>query len=221
MNPETGIAKRTEPLVSAELDTCAACHSRRRVIAKDAVPGAPLLDSYAPGLLEPGLYHADGQIDGEVFEYGSFVQSRMYHAGVTCSNCHEPHSLALRAEGNGLCGQCHMPAKFDVAEHHHHQPGQCRRAVRQLSHADEDLHGRGSQARSQLSRAAAGSVGVDRHAERVHPVPYQPDPRTGPRTPSPDGIRTAGRPRPHYGTALNAGTDRSRRCGTATRSADP
>ena len=74
-------------------------------------------------LLEPGLYHADGQIDGEVFEYGSFLQSRMYHAGVTCSDCHEPHSLTLHAEGNALCGQCHLPAKFDTAEHHHHASG--------------------------------------------------------------------------------------------------
>jgi len=123
MNPETGIARRTEPLVSTELDTCAACHARRRPIAKDAAPGAPFLDSYAPAYLEPGLYHADGQIDGEVFEYGSFVQSRMCHAGVTCSDCHEPHSAKLRAEGNTLCGQCHMPARFDTAEHHHHQPG--------------------------------------------------------------------------------------------------
>lgn len=123
MNPETGIAKRTEPLVSAELDTCAACHSRRRVIAADAAPGAKLLDSHAPAYLEPGLYHADGQIDGEVFEFGSFVQSRMYHAGVTCSDCHEPHSLALRAEANALCGQCHLPVKYDAVEHHHHKPG--------------------------------------------------------------------------------------------------
>ena len=174
MNPETGIAKRTEPLASAELDACAACHSRRRVIAKDAQPGAPLLDSYAPADLEPGLYHADGQIDGEVFEYGSFVQSRMYHAGVTCSNCHEPHSLTLRAEGNALCGQCHMPAKFDTAEHHHHRTRQRRRAVRQLPHADEDLHGGGSAARSQHSCSAARPVGVDWHAERMHPMPYRP-----------------------------------------------
>jgi Tfp pilus assembly protein PilF len=123
MNPDTGIARRTEPLASAELDTCAACHSRRRVITKDAVPGTPFLDSYAPAYLEPGLYNADGQIDGEVFEYGSFVQSRMFQAGVTCSNCHEPHSLDLRAEGNALCSQCHLPTKFDTAEHHHHPPG--------------------------------------------------------------------------------------------------
>jgi predicted CXXCH cytochrome family protein len=123
MNPETGIARRTEPLASAELDSCSACHSRRRVIAKDAVVDGMFLDAYLPALLEPGLYHPDGQIDGEVFEYGSFVQSPMQHAGVTCSDCHDPHSLMLRAEGNGLCAQCHMPARFDVTEHHHHQPG--------------------------------------------------------------------------------------------------
>jgi Tfp pilus assembly protein PilF len=123
MNPETGIARRTAPLVSAEVDVCAACHARRKVIVKDAAPGAPFLDSYLPALLEPGLYHADGQIDGEVFEYGSFLQSRMHHAGVTCSDCHDPHSLKLRAEGNTVCSQCHMPEKFDTAEHHHHASG--------------------------------------------------------------------------------------------------
>jgi hypothetical protein len=73
MNLETGIARRTEPLASAELGTCSACHSRRRVNAKDTQPSAPLLDSYAPADLAPGLYHTDG----EVSEYGSFVQSRM------------------------------------------------------------------------------------------------------------------------------------------------
>jgi predicted CXXCH cytochrome family protein len=123
MNPETGIARRAEKLVSNELETCAACHSRRKVIAKNPVPGEPYLDSYLPALLEPGLYHADGQIDGEVYEYGSFLQSRVYAAGVTCSNCHDPHSAKLRAAGNALCGQCHMPEKFDVAAHHHHPPG--------------------------------------------------------------------------------------------------
>ncbi len=123
MNPATGIAERVEPLNSQELDICAGCHSRRKVIAQDSPAGSAFLDAYLPALLEPGLYHADGQIDGEVFEYGSFVQSRMYHAGVTCSNCHEPHGLALRAQGNGLCAQCHLPAKFDVAEHYHHPQG--------------------------------------------------------------------------------------------------
>jgi predicted CXXCH cytochrome family protein len=123
MNPDTGIARRTEKLVSPELDTCAACHSRRKVIAKNPVPGEPYLDAYLPALLQPGLYHADGQIDGEVYESGSFLQSRMHAAGVTCSNCHDPHSAKLRAQNNALCGQCHMPAKFDVVEYNHHRPG--------------------------------------------------------------------------------------------------
>ncbi len=123
MNPDTGIARRTAPLVSGELDICAACHARRKVITKNPKPGAPFLDSYLPAYLEQGYYHADGQIDGEMYEYGSFIQSRMHQVGVTCTNCHEPHSLKLRAEGNGLCAQCHLPAKFDLAEHYHHQPG--------------------------------------------------------------------------------------------------
>ena len=123
MKPETGIAQRTEKLTSNEIETCAACHSRRKVITKNPVPGEHYLDAYLPALLEPGLYHADGQIDGEVYEYGSFLQSRMRHAGVTCSDCHDPHSAKLRADGNALCGQCHMPGKFDVTEHYHHQPG--------------------------------------------------------------------------------------------------
>jgi hypothetical protein len=38
------------------------------------VPGEPFLDSYLPALLEAGLYHADGHIEGEVYEYGSFLQ---------------------------------------------------------------------------------------------------------------------------------------------------
>jgi len=123
MNPDTGIARRTEKLTSTELETCAACHSRRKGIAKSSLPGELYLDAYLPALLGPGLYHVDGQIDGEVYEYGSFLQSRMHAAGVTCSNCHDPHSARLRAEGNALCAQCHMPAKFDATQHHHHQPG--------------------------------------------------------------------------------------------------
>ncbi len=124
MNEQTGIARRTEaPRSSAVLDACGACHTRRKVIAEGNTPATRLLDRSMPALLEPGLYHADGQIDGEVFEVGSFMQSKMFAAGVTCTNCHDPHTGGLRASGNGLCAQCHAPPKFDVTEHHHHAPG--------------------------------------------------------------------------------------------------
>jgi tetratricopeptide (TPR) repeat protein len=47
----------------------------------------------------------------------------MYRAGVTCGDCHEPHSLKVRATGNGVCLQCHGPEKYDTAKHHFHRVG--------------------------------------------------------------------------------------------------
>lgn len=121
VDPETGNGKRLAPAVkTAEIDTCGRCHSRRSVIRESDAEGQPLLDSYRPALLEEGLYHADGQIDGEVYEYGSFLQSRMHAKGVTCSDCHEPHSLTLRRTGNALCTHCHSAPKFDTPDHHKH-----------------------------------------------------------------------------------------------------
>ena len=101
---------------------CGSCHSRRAVIGDLNKPG-DFHDQHKLQLLEPGLYHADGQIQDEVYVLGSFLQSKMYHKGVVCSNCHEPHSLNLRAEGNGVCAQCHKPQVFDRKEHHHHAEG--------------------------------------------------------------------------------------------------
>ena len=108
---------------NVQVDTCAACHSRRRPLGDGHHAGTPFLADYVPALLDDGLYHADGQILDEVFVWGSFVQSRMHRAGVVCSDCHEPHSLALRADGNDVCSQCHLPDRFDVAAHHHHETG--------------------------------------------------------------------------------------------------
>ncbi len=111
------------PNNTPELDTCAACHSRRARIVDDPRPGEPFLDTHQPALLRRGLYHDDGQVADEVYVYGSFLQSRMYEAGVRCSNCHEPHSATLRAEGNAVCASCHEPAHFDTPDHHRHPQG--------------------------------------------------------------------------------------------------
>lgn len=122
--PGSSSARRSLPRTGEkEIQTCARCHARRAQLFGDYRNGAPLLDSHLPAWLETPLYHADGQIEGEVYEYGSFLQSRMYREGVTCSDCHEPHSLKLRAAGNGVCLQCHTAAKFDTPTHHFHQPG--------------------------------------------------------------------------------------------------
>ena len=108
-----------------QVETCAKCHARRHVIHPDFRPGEELLDYYAPALLHEGLYHADGQIQDEVYVYGSFVQSKMHAKGIRCTDCHNPHSTQLMQQGNLLCTSCHQhPAgKYDVPAHHHHEPG--------------------------------------------------------------------------------------------------
>jgi tetratricopeptide (TPR) repeat protein len=121
-----GIARWEGPprqATQAGVETCAPCHSRARPLVDDPLPGQHFLDTHAPLLLVRGEYHADGQIQGEVFEWGSFAQSRMQRAGVVCADCHQPHSGRLRAEGNGVCTQCHLPARFEAPEHHRHAAG--------------------------------------------------------------------------------------------------
>jgi len=121
MDAKTGIAHLQHPAdTQTEIETCAQCHSRRSTAFPGARAGDPFLDHFNPALLSEPLYHADGQIHDEVYVYGSFLQSKMYAAGVTCSNCHNPHTMKLRAQGNALCAQCHLPQKFDTPEHHFH-----------------------------------------------------------------------------------------------------
>jgi len=102
------------------IDACAACHSRRSPLTDGAHQGTPFLDAYSPSLLDASLYFPDGQIQDEVFVWGSFVQSAMFDAGVTCSDCHDPHSLELRRDGNELCAGCHVASQFDTPAHHFH-----------------------------------------------------------------------------------------------------
>ena len=124
INSKTGNSERSVNKVSVkEIEICAQCHSRRSAISMDYSPGKPFLNHYMPRLLDEGMYFADGQIQDEVYVYGSFLQSKMYHAGVTCSDCHEPHSLRLRQPGNGVCLQCHAADKFETEKHHFHKDG--------------------------------------------------------------------------------------------------
>lgn len=123
IDPETGNAVRSAPrTTSRELEVCAQCHARRSAITEDYVAGEPFLDHYRPALLERGLYHVDGQQLDEVYAWGSFLQSRMHAKGVTCSDCHDPHSGSLRAEGDALCAGCHAPEKYARSAHHRHAP---------------------------------------------------------------------------------------------------
>src|SRR5262249_19091769 len=57
----------------------------------------------------------------ETYNYGPFKQSRMFAAGVTCGDCHEPHAAKLRAPGDGVCLQCHAGDKYAAAAHSRHE----------------------------------------------------------------------------------------------------
>ncbi|QNK00133.1 tetratricopeptide repeat protein [Dyella telluris] len=123
-NPASGNPVRSTPLTTRrEVETCAVCHSRRGIIAKDTAPTGRLMDTHDPSLLAEGRYHADGQQLDEVYVYASFLQSRMYAKGVTCSDCHDPHTGKTRAQGNALCESCHTPAVYDTAQHTMHKEG--------------------------------------------------------------------------------------------------
>ncbi|MFN2221288.1 MAG: multiheme c-type cytochrome, partial [Candidatus Promineifilaceae bacterium] len=78
-----------------QIKLCAPCHSRRFQLGDNPHKEGELLDVMVPQLLSQGLYYPDGQIQEEVYVYGSFVQSKMYQRGVRCSDCHDVHSLKL------------------------------------------------------------------------------------------------------------------------------
>ncbi len=121
INTDTGLASRSPTRKShLEIEICARCHTRRSMQWDKYAHGRPLMDTHLPATLDDSLYYADGQIDDEVYVYGSFLQSKMFQKGVTCSDCHDPHTLQLKAEGNQLCGSCHLAAKFNTPKHHFH-----------------------------------------------------------------------------------------------------
>ena len=123
--PDSGatIAQRDKPADDTLMNACWACHARRSTLVEGAMPGLPLQDTHLPALLTQPTYYADGQQRDEDYTWGSFRQSKMYQKGVTCLDCHEPHSLKLRAEGNALCTRCHKADEFDSSKHHFHETG--------------------------------------------------------------------------------------------------
>ncbi|MCU4676243.1 multiheme c-type cytochrome [Catenovulum sp. 2E275] len=113
------IANPDDTRPTQHIDMCGGCHSRRMLL-EDIEVGASYHNQYRLELLTENTYFDDGQIQDEVFVLGSFLQSKMHQNGVTCQNCHNPHSGQLVAQGNALCAQCHAANVFDTPEHHHH-----------------------------------------------------------------------------------------------------
>ncbi len=121
VDPRTQSPVRSQPRASdREIDVCARCHARRAQMTDAIKAGDRFDDGFSASLLEPVLFHDDGQQRDEVYTYASFLQSRMYAKGVTCGDCHDPHTGTLRRSGNAVCTMCHLPSKYDAPQHHRH-----------------------------------------------------------------------------------------------------
>ncbi len=117
--------------------TCAPCHARNELLTADFQPGDSYHDHYRLVLpTDAAVFYPDGQVRDEDFNWTSVQLSRMGHAGVTCLDCHDPHSTKtlLPSSNNQLCLQCHTaPGRvlasgaravpIDPVAHSHHATG--------------------------------------------------------------------------------------------------
>ena len=118
-----------------QIESCAKCHARRSMVHPSHHAGNKFLDHFLPEVTQPWspemqvpTYHVDGQIDDEVYVYGSYIQSKMFHQGVKCTDCHDAHTTKLYHYDNQLCTRCHVPdeknpAGYDNPGHHFHAMG--------------------------------------------------------------------------------------------------
>jgi nitrate/TMAO reductase-like tetraheme cytochrome c subunit len=75
-------------------------------------------------------FWANGTAKKNRTQGNEFVHDAMYKHGITCINCHNPHSLSNRAdkpEGNKACMKCHSfgsvvgPHQSSLEAHTHHK----------------------------------------------------------------------------------------------------
>src|SRR5699024_8054684 len=105
-----------------QIQSCAGCHSFREKLPANYQHQGTFMDYFDPMLPHPPYYFSDGQIQDEVYVFGSFLQSEMYDHEVECTDCHNPHTLKLKDSiiDNSLCMQCHDNS-YNSKQHHFHK----------------------------------------------------------------------------------------------------
>ncbi|MEH0861529.1 ammonia-forming cytochrome c nitrite reductase subunit c552 [Halobacteriovorax sp. DPLXC-1] len=98
---------------------CLSCHSLREDMTSNANYTNDYLNQFSPRIVSEQHYQLDGQQDEEAFVGGSFMQSKMFHKGVKCINCHSPHTGKLKSQGNSLCLQCHTQNYAEISHTQH------------------------------------------------------------------------------------------------------
>ena len=112
-------------------EVCLQCHMRNRDKRLETVeltelfgdvrdyprgfePGRPLIDYKLQAPFEPGRetkeFYGNGVGRKNRMQGNEFLHSMMYKHGITCFNCHNPHSLdsaEAAPPGEGICMNCH------------------------------------------------------------------------------------------------------------------
>jgi nitrate/TMAO reductase-like tetraheme cytochrome c subunit len=152
-NPQSPMYKASlsDPIRSNEV--CLQCHMRNRdyrlldknmtvkQLSKDAKDypqgyeaGKPLINYKLPAPFEHGKeskeFWANGTAKKNRSQGNEYIHDTMYAHGVTCINCHNPHTLtntAQKPEGNDACMKCHSfagligPHQKTLEAHTHHK----------------------------------------------------------------------------------------------------
>jgi len=118
----TWLIVKTSKITSRQyVESCAPCHARRSSFGPYDHWHSDFMSYAIPQMPTRPTYHIDGQFLDEDYEYASFTQSKMYMKDVRCGDCHDPHSLKRKFEGNALCTQCHKAEEYDTYNHHLHK----------------------------------------------------------------------------------------------------
>jgi tetratricopeptide (TPR) repeat protein len=129
-HPKTTLPDPTisPPSPARMVGLCGSCHSRNTDLTGNFKRGDSFYDHYSLEILDYNQrWYPDGQIKEEDYEFEAFMGSKMYQAGVTCLDCHNPHSCRNTLQGNDLCMRCHSgsyPKAPRIAPASH--PHECR-----------------------------------------------------------------------------------------------
>lgn len=91
-------------------DNCASCHARREELTGKFTVGDKFDEHFRLELPKvPGVFYPNGLQWEEDYSETSFRLHKMGRTGVTCYDCHDPHSGKVNkpAENDELCLQCH------------------------------------------------------------------------------------------------------------------
>ncbi len=127
-----GRSGKTDPTVpkltrEQTMDNCGFCHARRSDLTGDFKPGDDFFDHMRLSIVDSSdMFYPDGQVREEDYEFSAFMGSRMHQRGVSCQDCHQPHSMKTLLPGNWLCIRCHDGSrsdapKIDPVAHSHHK----------------------------------------------------------------------------------------------------